>query len=341
MKWLVTGGCGFIGSNTAAQLLGAGEEVCIIDNLTRGGANSNLNWLNNLPSKPALFQCDIREVEATRTVVRKLQPEVLLHLAAQVAVTTSVQDPRSDFEINALGSFNLLEAVRLDSPRTIFLYASTNKVYGGMEHLRIAETPTRYVAPDFPQGLDESHPMDFHSPYGCSKGVADQYVRDYARVFGLKTVVFRQSCIYGPHQYGVEDQGWVAWMTIAAHTGRTITLYGTGKQVRDLLYVDDLVDCYRAAVARIDAVSGQIFNIGGGPSNSLSLIEFLRLLQPVCRHPIKSGIGPARPGDQPFFVADIRKAARLLGWSPAVSPNAGVEQLAKWVRTALPTISAS
>jgi CDP-paratose 2-epimerase len=335
MKWLITGGYGFVGVNATAQLLADGARVAVLDNLQRPGAEANRTWLSSQRDKGDFFQADIRDAVAVRNVVREVRPDVLLHLAAQVAVTTSVADPRSDFEINALGTLNLLEAVRQDAPETIFLYASTNKVYGGLEHVRIAEDTTHYLAPDYPQGIDESHPLDFHSPYGCSKGVADQYVRDYARVYGLRTVVFRQSCIYGPHQFGVEDQGWVAWMTIAALTGRKITLYGTGKQVRDLLYVDDLVNCYRAAAAHIGQASGQIFNMGGGPANSLSLVEFLKVLEQICGRPIEPAMGPARPGDQPFFVADIQKARRVLGWAPAVSPPVGTEKLVQWVKSAV------
>jgi CDP-paratose 2-epimerase len=332
MKWLITGGCGFIGCNAASQFLAAGEQVVVLDNMNRQGTKGNRAWLESLPGELSFVEVDIRDAGAAQEAVRKSRPDVLLHLAAQVAVTTSVRDPRTDFEINALGTLNLLEAVRLESPRTAFLYASTNKVYGSLKDLRVEENATRYVLPEMPHGVGESQPLDFHSPYGCSKGVADQYVLDYARIYGLRSVVFRQSCIYGPHQYGVEDQGWVAWMTIAALTGRKITVYGTGKQVRDLLYVDDLVRCYRAAVERIDRVAGEVFNLGGGPGNSASLIEFLRVLQAICGRPIEPGSGPARPGDQPYFVADIRKAERLLGWRPLVSVPEGVEQMAAWVK---------
>jgi CDP-paratose 2-epimerase len=332
MKWLITGGCGFIGCNAAAQLLEGGDEVVLLDNMDRKGAAVNRTWLEGLASAPAVVDVDIRNADAVEAVVREIRPDVLLHLAAQVAVTTSVRDPRTDFEINALGTLNLLEAVRLVSPATVFLYSSTNKVYGDLKDLQVEETATRYVLPELPHGVSELQPLDLHSPYGCSKGAADQYVLDYARIYGLRSVVFRQSCIYGPHQYGIEDQGWVAWMTIAALTGRKITIYGTGKQVRDLLYVDDLVRCYRSAVEHIDEVAGEVFNMGGGTNNSVSLVEFLDLLEDICGHVLEPGRGPARPGDQPYFVADIRKAHRLLGWSPKVAVTAGVEQLAAWVK---------
>jgi CDP-paratose 2-epimerase len=332
MKWLISGGCGFIGCNAASQLLAVGERVVVLDNLDRQGTAENRAWLASLAGAPDFVHADIRSAEAMRAVVREHRPDVLLHLAGQVAVTTSVRDPRTDFDVNALGTLNLLEAVRLESQRTAFLYSSTNKVYGSLKSLRVEEAATRYVLPELPHGVGEGQPLDFHSPYGCSKGTADQYTLDYARIYGLRAVVFRQSCIYGPHQYGVEDQGWVAWMTIAALTGRPITVYGTGKQVRDVLYVEDLVRCYRAAVERIDAVAGEAFNMGGGPTNSVSLIEFLRVLERVCGRRIEVGYGPARPGDQPYFVADVRKAERLLGWRPTTSVAEGVEQLAAWVK---------
>jgi CDP-paratose 2-epimerase len=333
MKWLITGGCGFIGCNAAAQLVDAGADVVVVDNLERQGVVRNQEWLAKRPDAPTFLQLDIRDPDSVRQAVADTEPDVLLHLAAQTAVTTSVANPRMDFDINALGTLNILEAVRETSPRTVVLYSSTNKVYGGMEDLRVEEGATRYVLADRPHGVSEEQPLDFHSPYGCSKGVADQYVRDYARVFGLRTVVFRQSCIYGPNQYGVEDQGWVAWMTIAALTGKKITVYGTGKQVRDLLYVSDLVRVYQAAVERIDRVSGQIFNMGGGPANSVSLVEFLQQLEQKCGHPVNPGRGAARPGDQPVFIADIRKAKQLLGWEPQVGVSQGIDSLMAWVRS--------
>jgi len=335
MKWLITGGCGFIGCNAASQLLAAGNDVLVLDNMNREGTAVNRAWLETLPAAPAFIEADIRAADAMQEVLGKHQPDVLLHLAGQVAVTTSVRHPRADFEINAVGTLNLLEAVRERSPRTIFLFSSTNKVYGNLKMLRVDEAATRYVMPELPYGIAETQSLDFYSPYGCSKGTADQYVLDYARIYGLRTAVFRQSCIYGPHQYGVEDQGWVAWMTIAALTGRQITIYGTGKQVRDLLFVEDLVRCYQAAAENIDRVTGEAFNIGGGPANCASLVEFLRVLEQICNRPIETGRGPARPGDQPFFVADIRKAERLLGWNPTVGVADGVEQLAAWVKEAI------
>jgi CDP-paratose 2-epimerase len=250
-----------------------------------------------------------------------------------VAVTTSVKDPRSDFEINALGTLNILEAARAAARPPAIFFASTNKVYGGMEDVVVQEQPTRYAYRDMPAGVPESHLLDFHSPYGCSKGAADQYVRDYARIYGLKTVVFRQSCIYGPRQMGVEDQGWAAHFVIAAVMGRPITIYGDGKQVRDMLYIDDLVAAYLAALERIDAVAGRIYNIGGGPANALSVwAEFGPLLERLSGNSITVRRGDWRPGDQPVYISAIAKAQAELGWSPLLGVEAGIGRLVAWVR---------
>jgi CDP-paratose 2-epimerase len=243
MRFFITGGAGFIGSNSADYFLRQGHEVVVFDNLSRRGGPANLTWLReNHGARLQFIQGDIRDDAALATAVRGA--DVVLHLASQVAVTTSVQNPREDFEINALGTFNLLEAVRQAAPQAVVLYASTNKVYGGMADAAVREVNGRYAYTTYPQGIPESYPLDFHSPYGCSKGAGDQYMRDYARIYGLKTLVFRQSCIYGPRQFGIEDQGWVAHFVIAAVFGRPITIFGDGKQVRDLLHVSDLIRAY-------------------------------------------------------------------------------------------------
>jgi CDP-paratose 2-epimerase len=233
--------------------------------------------------------------------------------------------------VNALGTFNVLEAVRAHAPRAIVLYASTNKVYGGLEHLGVVEQDGRYQLRDLPGGVSEDEPLDFHSPYGCSKGAADQYVRDYARIYGLKTVSLRQSCIYGYRQFGIEDQGWVAWFTIAAVLGRPITIYGDGKQVRDVLFVDDLCDSYDAAVRKIDQVSGQVFNIGGGPSNQLSLLQLLAQLESLTGRKLEVRFSQTRPGDQPVFVCNLDRAAARLDWHPTTPATEGVQKLYRWV----------
>ena len=327
---MITGGCGFIGSNAAQQFRQAGNEVVVIDNLSRPGSNSNLEWLRE--QGPLDFSNgDVRDATFMNESLKRTQPDVCIHLAAQVAVTTSVVEPRNDFEINALGTFNVLEAIRKHSPQTILLNASTNKVYGKLGELKVQESDQRYSLPELAQGVSEAQPLDFHSPYGCSKGAADQYVIDYARIFGLRTVNFRQSCIYGKRQFGVEDQGWVAWFTIAHFFGEPITIYGNGKQVRDILFVDDLVDCYLSAVERIDQVSGKTFNIGGGPTNTLSLLELLDRLAQRSGRAVRHTFEDWRPGDQPIYVSDIRSAAQLLGWQPKTSVDQGLDQLFDWI----------
>ncbi len=331
-RYLVTGGAGFIGANYVHRLLNRGEEVTVYDNLSRHGSAANLAWLQAEHGADS-FQLrvdDVRSVAPLAEAARGV--DVVVHLAAQVAVTTSVVDPRTDFEINALGTFNALEAARLSGGRPVFLYASTNKVYGGMEDVGVIEEATRYRYRDLPQGVPESQPLDFHSPYGCSKGAGDQYVRDYARIYDLPTVVLRQSCIYGPRQMGVEDQGWVAWFVIAALTGRPITIYGDGKQVRDVLFVDDLLDAYDAAVEHIDAVRGRVYNVGGGAPFTMSVwAEFAPLLERALGRPVPAAAGDWRPGDQKVYVSDIRRAQRELDWQPRVGVEEGVERLVQWV----------
>ncbi len=334
--YLLTGGAGFIGANYAARLLARGERVTIYDNFSRQGADINVQWLQEQAQPGALrvVRGDVRDAALLTAVTR--DADVVVHLAAQVAVTTSVRDPRLDFEVNALGTFNVLEAARLAPTPPIVLYASTNKVYGAMEEVPVVEEATRYRYASLPHGVPETQPLDFHSPYGCSKGAGDQYVRDYARIYGLRTVVLRQSCIYGPRQWGIEDQGWVAWFVIAALTGRPITIYGDGKQVRDVLFIDDLLDAYDAAVARIDVAAGQVYNIGGGPQHALSIwAEFGPLLERMLGRAIPVRYGPWRPGDQRVFISDIRKAQRELGWRPRVNVTEGVQRLIAWVRAAL------
>ncbi len=332
-RYLITGGAGFIGVNYVARLLSRGEDVTIYDNLSRAGAARNLAWLREQFGADAfrLVEGDVRDAALLAVTAR--EADVIVHLAAQVAVTTSVRHPRLDFEINAQGTFNVMEAARLSPRQPMVLYASTNKVYGGMEDVAVVEEETRYRYADLPYGVPETQPLDFHSPYGCSKGTGDQYVRDYARIYDIPTVVFRQSCIYGPHQWGVEDQGWVAWFIIAAVTGRPITIYGDGKQVRDVLFVEDLLDAYDAAIARREAVAGEVFNVGGGPQNTISIWrEFGPLLERLLGRPIPVTYGDWRPGDQRVYVSDIRKAERMLAWQPKVGVEEGVEKLLAWVQ---------
>jgi CDP-paratose 2-epimerase len=332
-NYLITGGAGFIGSNYVSRLLERGESVTIYDNLNRAGAKMNMAWLDQTFGRKnfRLVIGDIRDVGLISQEVQ--QADVIVHLAAQVAVTTSVVEPRNDFEINALGTFNVLEAARLSERNPIVLYASTNKVYGGMEDVEVMETGTRWQYRDLVNGCPESQPLDFHSPYGCSKGAGDQYARDYHRIYGLRTVVFRQSCIYGPRQFGVEDQGWLAWMIIAAITGQQITIYGDGKQVRDVLYVNDLLDIYDLAVDRINIAAGAVYNVGGGPDNVISVwYEFGPMLENLLGHPVPVMSDDWRPGDQRVFYADIGKASAALGWTPKTTYQQGIEQLYRWVK---------
>jgi CDP-paratose 2-epimerase len=333
LKAIITGVAGFIGLHAAIRFLSQGMTVVGLDNLSRRGSTENLAWVESNSGDFHFVCADIRNAEDVTSLFAAHQDtDVVLHLAAQVAVTTSVANPRQDFEINALGTFNLLEATRQYCPQAVFLYASTNKVYGGMDSVEVVERNGRYAYRNRDQGIGEEFPLDFHSPYGCSKGAADQYVRDYARIYGLKSVVFRQSCIYGTHQFGVEDQGWVAWFTIATALGKPITIYGDGKQIRDLLWVDDLIDLYMRSIERIDLAAGQVYNVGGGPGNTLSLLELVLMLNTATGQEINPAIADWRPGDQRVFVADIRKAKSELGWSPCIRPQEGVKRLLDWTR---------
>ncbi len=330
MRYLLTGGAGFIGSNAAVCLKSRGDEVVVVDNLSRRGSPANARWLAEKHGV-TITELDLRDASAIAAYVAKIRPGVVLHCAGQVAVTTSVLDPRRDFEDNALGTFNLLEAVRQGAPEAIVLYTSTNKVYGGMEDVGIELHDGRYRYVDLPEGCDEQRTLDFHSPYGCSKGAADQYVRDYARIYGMRTVVFRQSCIYGYRQFGVEDQGWVAWFSIRAAFGKPVTIFGDGRQVRDVLFIDDLMDAFLAAIARIDVTAGRVYNIGGGAANQMSLLDLVAQLERLSGRPLRVEHAAWRPGDQRIFVCDIKKAKKELGWTPKISSSQGVERLYRWI----------
>ena len=337
MHIFITGGAGFVGCNLAAHHLALGNSVTVYDNLSRPRTDNNLRWLQTEVLKAdnatlRVVQGDIRDYETLRAAMIIAKPDLVVHLAAQVAVTTSVKNPREDFEINALGTFNVLEAVRQMANPPAMIYASTNKVYGGMEEVEVLEEATRYRYKDLQNGVSELQLLDFHSPYGCSKGAADQYVRDYARIYGLRTVVFRQSCIYGERQFGVEDQGWAAHFVIAAAQGRAINIYGDGKQVRDMLHVSDLVAAYDAAWNHMDTVSGQAFNVGGGAANTLSIwAEFGPYLEELAERKVAVNYSETRPGDQPVFISDNGKAKQMLGWAPKIGVHQGIERLWHWV----------
>ena len=333
MKYLIIGGAGFIGSNLADYLAKNKNQVVVLDNLSRKGAEKNLDWLlSNYHQRIRFVKADIRC--DSKVLNREVSwADVVFHLGAQVAVTTSVENPREDFEINALGSFNVLESARKTKNPPILIYSSTNKVYGGMDDIKVVEKKNRYEYANLPYGVSEEQPLDFHSPYGCSKGTGDQYFRDYARIYNLPTIVFRQSCIYGPHQFGVEDQGWIAWFIIAVLLGKPITIYGNGKQVRDVLYIDDLINAYLLAIKDIKKTQGQVYNIGGGTRFSIAIWEeFAPILEKLLGREIKVSYSSWRPGDQLIYISDIRKAKRDFNWQPKITHREGIRKLFEWVK---------
>lgn len=329
MRNLVTGGAGFVGTNLVAELLARGEEVVCFDNLSRPGTQHNLRWLQALGSQGFTFvRGDVRDAASVADALRGVH--AVFHLAAQVAVTSSVRDPRTDFEVNALGTLNVLEASRLQAEPPVVVFTSTNKVYGSLDHLPVAEGPDRYSLPTAPRGVPEETPLDFHSPYGCSKGCADQYVRDYARVFGVPTVVLRMSCIYGPHQFGNEDQGWVMHFAASCVRGLPVTIYGDGKQVRDVLYVTDLVDALLRARDVAKEKPGLVLNVGGGPTHAIPIAAVLEMARRRGTPPAEVRYGPWRWGDQRVYVSCIDKARACLGWHPRVGVEDGVEAIFRW-----------
>jgi len=335
----VIGGCGFIGIHCVSRLLKQGYRVLCIDNLSRPTALANLKWVTEsqaLPSGQFTFShADVRHAHDLENTLREFSkchgaPELVIHQAAQVAVTLSVTDPRQDFEVNALGTFNVLEAVRSVCPEATVIFSSTNKVYGCLKNIGVRELDKRYEFRDLPGGVPADQPLDLYSPYGCSKGAGDQYMRDYARIYNLRTLVFRQSCIYGTRQFGQEDQGWVSWFVIASVLNRQTTVYGNGKQLRDLLWVDDLLDAYWTVWQ--SGVSGEIFNIGGGPENTLSLLEMLDILRELDSDQIPPSYSEWRPGDQPVYISDISDLRRRFDWRPMVSPPEGLKRLWVWAK---------
>ncbi len=338
MKILITGGCGFLGSNLAAQALQRGDELAVFDNLSRFGSAENLNWLKT-QGDFTFVPGDIRNSEAVNGIVHEFKPEAIFHLAGQVAMTTSIADPRLDFETNALGTLNLLEAARQYAPAATIIYSSTNKVYGDLEQFSYREQASRYECPEKPNGFDEQTALSFHSPYGCSKGAADQYMLDYARIFGLRTIVFRHSSMYGGRQFATYDQGWVGWFCQKALEQRNnpaaapFTISGNGKQVRDVLHAEDMVRLYFLAAAGTESSFGEAFNIGGGMGNSLSLLELFSLLEEQLKIRLNYTVLPPRESDQLVFVADTTKVAHHFGWQPEVGKQAGVIKMLDWVQS--------
>jgi CDP-paratose 2-epimerase len=336
MKLLITGGCGFLGSNLAAAALDRGDELMLFDNLYRSGSLENLAWLQKQGSF-AFEHGDIRNANDIAQVIKSFKPDLIFHLAGQVAMTTSIANPKMDFEVNVMGSHNLLEAVRIYAPMATVVYSSTNKVYGDLKQFTYRETKTRFECIERAKGFDENTPLEFHSPYGCSKGAADQYMLDYARIFGLKTVVFRHSSMYGGRQFSTYDQGWVGWFCQKAIETKNsfidvpFTVSGSGKQVRDVLHAEDMKRLYFAAHANIELAKGQAFNIGGGMVNSLSLLELFSLLEAITGVELNYTKISVRESDQKIFVADITKAKDILNWKPEINPNEGISKMIEWL----------
>jgi CDP-paratose 2-epimerase len=330
---LITGGAGFVATNVADRLLSSGRRVRLFDNLSRHGVEQNVRWLKDrFGDRVEFVRGDVRDDAAIRRAVRGV--DQVFHFAAQVAVTTSLTDPFLDFEVNARGTLNLLEAVRACEQPPSILFTSTNKVYGDLYDVPLRRRKSRYEPADervLERGIGESRPLDFHSPYGCSKGAAEQYVLDYARTFGIPATVFRMSCIYGPHQFGTEDQGWVAHFLIQTLRRQPLTLYGDGLQVRDVLFVDDLVDAMLLAHEHIEDTAGDAFNMGGGPARTISLMELMDLIAEVTGERPVFALEPWRPADQRYYVSSTARFERLTGWRPRVGVRQGVERLLSWL----------
>lgn len=349
MKILITGGCGFLGSNLASHYLKENSDVTIVDALYRKGSQENLNWLQslNLKSKLNFVKTDVSDKEEISKVFDNFGPfDYVIHVAGQVAMTKSLNDPSFDFKTNVVGTFNILEAIREFSPESFLAFSSTNKVYGDLDWLRYKEKDDRYMIPEYPNGLSEKIPLDFSTPYGCSKGSADQYVRDWSRTYGLKTVVFRHSSIYGGRQYASKDQGWIGWFCNqillqkkcfeSSKEYDPFTISGNGKQVRDVLHAQDLVNLYKITYEKKDLASGEIFNIGGGVKNSLSILELINLLKEYLEfEKVKFLFIERRKSDQDYFVADISKAQKILGWEPSLNLKQGLEQMITWSKSFL------
>lgn len=336
MKVLITGGCGFLGSNLAERALKQGMDLIIFDNLSRYGSYQNLEWLKE-KGKFKYIHGDIRNENDVEKVIRQNVPDTIFHLAGQVAMTTSMEDPAKDFAVNALGSHHLLEAVRKYAPKASVVYSSTNKVYGDLEQYTYEETESRYICKEFANGFTEDVQLSFHSPYGCSKGAADQCMLDYARIFGLNTVVLRHSSMYGGRQFATYDQGWIGWFCQKAieikerKQKEKFTISGTGKQVRDVAYAEDIVDLYFSCVENIEKVKGEAFNVGGGIENSLSLLELFKMLEEELEIEMKYRKIEWRESDQRVFVADLKKINKNTAWKPKVDKKSGINKMVNWI----------
>ena len=337
MKYFITGGCGFLGSNIASEILRQGKKLVVFDSLYRYGSYQNLEWLKT-QGDFEFVHGDIRNANDVERTIKLHKPNVIYHLAGQVAMTTSIADPRMDMEVNIGGSFNVLDTVRRHSPETAIIYSSTNKVYGDLEQFTYEEMPTRHQCVEKPNGFDESVNLDFHSPYGTSKGSADQYMLDFARIYGLKTVVFRHSSMFGGRQFATYDQGWIGWFVQQAiniknkNQKELFTISGNGKQVRDIAYASDMIKLYLMASENIENIKGQAFNVGGGIYNSSSLLELFIFLEKELNINMKYTQIPVRESDQRIFVADLTKVRKLIGWEPEISKEEGIRKMIEWVQ---------
>lgn len=340
MKILITGGCGFLGSNLSAYGIKEKYDITIFDNLSRIGSKQNLEWLKNL-GKFQFIHGDTRNYNEIEKVIKETKYDAIFHLAGQVAMTISISEPYRDFQINTMGTVHILEAVRKYSPESIIIFSSTNKVYGDLEQYHYTETEKRYICTEYPNGFDELIPLDFRSPYGCSKGAADQYMLDYARIYGIKTVVFRHSSMYGGRQFATYDQGWIGWFCQKAFEKKyfaheePFTISGNGKQVRDILFADDMVFLYYKALEYSSKIAGHVFNVGGGMEQALSLLELFELIENLLNVKLEYRSLPPRASDQKVFVADISKVKKIIGWEPKVNTREGVFRMLNWIESSI------
>ena len=333
-KYIVTGGLGFIGSNISQKILKKKFELIIIDNLTRIGSEKNLKWLKQF-GKFQFYKVDIKNSLSVEKIINKHKPKVIFHLAGQVAMTTSLKNPKKDFETNVLGTINILEAVKKYSTKSIIIYSSSNKVYGELNNTKYIKTKTRYTLGNKIKSFDELTKLDFQSPYGCSKGAADQYILDYHRSFNIKTVVFRHSTVFGDRQFSNSEQGWIGWfikeaLSIKNGLSNRIEISGDGKQVRDILFVSDLVECYFLSIKNIKNCAGKSYNIGGGLKNSISIIELFNFLEKELKIKINIKNKKRRKNDQLYFVANIKKAFKDFGWKPKINKDVGIKKMINW-----------
>ena len=329
-KIFITGGAGFIGSNAALYFYKKKWQVYVFDNLSRKGTYFNIKWLKK-NTNVQFIRGDIRKFNELSKTLSNINPNVIIHCAGQVAVTTSFLNPREDFEINALGNLNVLESIRVNKLKSTVIYTSTNKVYGNLGSNKVKIDKNRYIYKNNIKGIDEENKTDFHSPYGCSKGAADQYVRDYSRMYGINSYVLRQSCIYGPNQFGIEDQGWLAWFVIASILEKKITIFGDGKQVRDLLYIDDLNRLFEILANNKKIDVDRVYNVGGGYNFSLSILELIKILEKIMGKKIKVNFSKWRPGDQKVYISNNLRLKKNFGWKPLISPKVGIKKLMSWV----------